>query len=146
MAPPEADIAAHDPRVIIIDADHRVRQSLADLLHIAGVEVAGTAGDVRSALQLISAEGPDVVLLDPRLPDVDAGAALLKGIQLGWPRMRVVAMGWSSPMERPEGLVGISGYVAKSASPEDFLSAVIAACDSPSPAVEPVVTMGPLPA
>jgi DNA-binding NarL/FixJ family response regulator len=116
------------PRVIIVDADHRVRQSLTDLLRIAGAEVVGSAGDVRSALNLISAETPDVALLDPRLPDVEAGAALLKGIKLGWPRMRVVVMGWSDPLEQPGVLSGVSGYVPKSASADDFLAAALAAC------------------
>jgi DNA-binding NarL/FixJ family response regulator len=121
-------IAVPTPRVAIVDADHRVRQSVADLLRIAGAEIVGDAGDVRSALQLIAEERPDYVLLDPRLPDVEAGAALLKGIRLGWPGIRTIMMGWSDPAEQPELAANISGYVSKSASPEEFLAAVMTAC------------------
>jgi len=74
------------PSVVIVDADRRVRQSLSDVLRLAGgVEVLGSAGDVRAALELIERHRPDVVVVDPRLPDVPAGIALLSGIRLAWP-------------------------------------------------------------
>ena len=72
-------------RVAVIDADRRVQQSIAEVLRVQGVEVIGTAGDVRSALELVENLNPTVLLVDPRLPDIDAGRALLSGIALGWP-------------------------------------------------------------
>ena len=83
------------PRVVIVDADRRVLQSLSDLLGVSGeVEVVGRATDVRAALEEIEREHPDVVLVDPRLPDVDAGMALIGGMSRAWPSMRVVVTGW----------------------------------------------------
>lgn len=114
-------------RVVVVDADRRVQQSLAEVLRVAGMEVVGTAGDVRSALEIIAAERPAVVLVDPRLPDLDAGAALLSSVALGWPSVRIVAMGWAEGGE--SRLTTVDAFVAKSAQAEEFVAAALAACD-----------------
>jgi DNA-binding NarL/FixJ family response regulator len=116
------------PRVAIIDADRRVRQSVADLLAIAGVPVVGSAGDIGEALSLVRAEHPEVLLVDPRLPDVDSGEALIEGVAAHWPTVRVVLMGWSDRLERPSLLALASGYLAKTSSPEEFLARTLEAC------------------
>ena len=117
------------PRVVIVDADRRVQQSLSDLLGVTGeVEVVGRAGDVRAALQEVERLQPDVVLVDPRLPDVEAGQALIGGMARAWPSMRIVLTGWSGP----EGNIGLdqagSRYVSKGSSPEAFVTAIVNAC------------------
>ncbi len=117
---PEAE-AACSPRVAVVDLDRRVQQSLAEVLRVAGVEVVGTAGDVRAALELIASQKPDVLLLDPRLPDVDAGKALLSSIALGWPSIRVIQMGWT------DAAAG-GTFIPKSAQPDEFLAATLEAC------------------
>lgn len=123
----QGTLNGHAPRVAVVDSDRRVQQSLAEVLRVAGVDVIGTAGDMRSALELISNERPSVVLLDPRLPDLDAGMALLASIARGWPTVRVVLMGWADPGEArlPDDL----SFVSKSAPSEEFVSAALAACD-----------------
>ncbi|HEX6128880.1 MAG TPA: response regulator [Candidatus Limnocylindria bacterium] len=122
----QGTLNGHAPRVAVVDSDRRVQQSLAEVLRVAGVDVIGTAGDVRAALELISKERPSVVLLDPRLPDLDAGMALLASVSRGWPSVRVVLMGWAAPGEArlPDDL----SFVSKSASSEEFVSAALAAC------------------
>ncbi len=118
------------PRVVIVDADRRVQQSLADLLGVTGeVQVVGRAGDVRAALELVQQELPDVVLVDPRLPDIEAGLALVAGLARAWPSMRVVTTGWSDTEgHAPLGSSGTATYVSKSASPEQFAAAIVDAC------------------
>jgi DNA-binding NarL/FixJ family response regulator len=113
-------------RVAVIDADRRVQQSIAEVLRVQGVEVIGTAGDVRSALELVENLNPTVLLVDPRLPDIDAGRALLSGIALGWPSVRVVLMGWT---DEPDGMPADAAFVSKSAQPEEFVAATVAACN-----------------
>jgi DNA-binding NarL/FixJ family response regulator len=115
------------PSVVIIDADRRVRQSLSDVLRLAGgVEVLGSAGDVRAALELMEHHRPDVVVVDPRLPDAPAGIALIGGIRLAWPETRIVLTGWvgaESHLPGPD-----LTFVAKSAPAEEFVAAVVEAC------------------
>jgi DNA-binding NarL/FixJ family response regulator len=114
--------------VVIVDADRRVMQSLADLLGVTGeIAIVGGAGDVRSALELVEEARPDVALIDPRLPDIEAGVALIAGLTRAWPSMRIVMTGWSDT----EGHIqpgGSTTYVSKSASPEEFATAIVDAC------------------
>ena len=116
------------PRVVIVDGDRRVQQSLADLLGVGGeVEVVGRAGDVRAALELVERIRPDVVLVDPRLPDAEAGLALIGGLARAWPNLRIVLTGWSDPEGRTM-LNGSPRYVSKGSSPEEFAAAITACC------------------
>jgi DNA-binding NarL/FixJ family response regulator len=117
------------PRVVIVDADRRVMQSLADLLGVTGdVAVIGGAGDVRSALELVEEARPDVVLVDPRLPDIEAGLALIAGLARAWPSMRIVMTGWSDTEGHALPGDSLTTYVSKSASPEEFAAAIVDAC------------------
>jgi DNA-binding NarL/FixJ family response regulator len=122
-------VAPSAPRVVIVDADRRVQQSLSDLLVLTGrVSVVGRAGDVRAALEEVQKAEPDVVLLDPRLPDVEAGVALIAGLRRAWPSMKVVLTGWADV----EGHAALDGsracYVSKGGTPEEFVSAIVDAC------------------
>lgn len=132
MSPKPRSTSPSPPRVLIVDADRRVQQSVADLLGVTGeVDVVGGAGDVRAALEEVERKHPDVVLVDPRLPDVEAGIALIGGLTRAWPRMRIVLTGWNDT----EGHALLSGaptpYVSKGGSPEDFVSDLLTACARP---------------
>jgi DNA-binding NarL/FixJ family response regulator len=115
--------------VVIVDADRRVQQSLSDLLGVSGeVEVVGRAGDVRAALEEVQRLRPDVVLVDPRLPDVEAGEALIGGMARAWPSMRIVLTGWNNPDGQSQLTDAANCYVSKGSSPEEFVSAIVDAC------------------
>ena len=58
-------------RVVVVDDQALIRQGIAGLLAVAGIEVAGEAADGRAAIELIAATEPDVVLLDMRMPRFD---------------------------------------------------------------------------
>lgn len=112
-----------------MDADRRVQQSLTDLLGVTGtVSVVGQAHDVRDALQLAERLRPDVMLIDPRLPDVEAGMALVTGLERAWPNMKIVLTGWTDVEGHASSLT--PRFISKSSSPEAFLADVVAACCS----------------
>lgn len=118
-------------RVLVVDADRRVQQSIADALQLSGrVDVVGRAGDVRNALELIALRSPSVVVMDPRLPDLTAAIALVRGIQRGWPKLRIVMIGWSDALENAELARAADAVVAKNATPEEFVANVVDACCS----------------
>lgn len=122
---------SHDarPRVAIVDADRRVQKSLAEVLRVAGdVEVVGWAGDVGHALELIAETRPTVVVLDPRLPDIAAGAAFITSLTRRWPAICVVMTGWADGGELPALAARADAFVSKSAPPEEFVAAVVRAC------------------
>ena len=65
-------------RVVLVDADERVRESLCSLLCIGDrIEVVGSAGATDAALDVIRETEPDVVVVDPRLPDLPGGIAFI---------------------------------------------------------------------
>lgn len=119
------------PKVVIVDADRRVQASLADLLGVTGeVQVVGRAGDVRAALELVEQERPDVVLVDPRLPDLEAGVALIAGMARAWPSLRIVLTGWNDTAGHGQLAATETAYVSKNATPEEFREAIVLACSA----------------
>ncbi|RAN78192.1 DNA-binding response regulator [Bacillus sp. SRB_336] len=62
-------------RVVIVD-DHPVfRRGLRSLLETAGISVAAEAADARQGMAAVLAHGPDVVLMDLHLPDLNGAEA-----------------------------------------------------------------------
>src|SRR6478735_8180356 len=70
-------------RVVLVDADERVRESLAGLLCIVG-----SAGQTGPAMDLVLATEPDIVVLDPRLPEPDAGLSFIQRLRASAPGVR----------------------------------------------------------
>ncbi|HEX6844010.1 MAG TPA: response regulator, partial [Actinomycetota bacterium] len=56
---------------MIVDDNAGFRESLTELLQGNDVEVLGQAGSGLGALELARALGPDVVLMDVRMPEMD---------------------------------------------------------------------------
>ena len=80
-------------RVLVVDADRRVRQSLAGLIRVSdGLWLAAAVGDPMGAVRALEGDSADVVLIDPRLPEAEAGAGLLAEIRRRWPEVRIVAL------------------------------------------------------
>jgi two-component system, cell cycle response regulator DivK len=69
--PPEAE----HPLVLLVDDNDRNRKLVADLLRAADVRTL-EAGSGAEAIALAVVHGPDVILLDLGLPDMDAGEVM----------------------------------------------------------------------
>lgn len=104
-------------RILIVDDSAVMRSLLRSVLRSArGFEVAGTAGDGESALQLIEELRPDLVLLDVEMPVMD-GLATLRKLRSRGHKMPVIVC---SALTQRGGRVtiealasGASDYVAK---------------------------------
>jgi DNA-binding NarL/FixJ family response regulator len=115
-------------RVLVVDADERVRESLAGLLAIGRrCIVVGSASHPESALELIAAEPPDVIILDPRLPEVDAGRAFIARVRELAPSVRVLVMSWSDSLGHDSIVTGADAFVRKTFRPRELIDAVLAA-------------------
>jgi DNA-binding NarL/FixJ family response regulator len=70
-------------RVLIVDDHPMVREGLRSMLEPAGVDIVGEAGTGADALRMAAALGPDAILLDLELPDLDGLVVLqrLKALQ-----------------------------------------------------------------
>jgi DNA-binding response OmpR family regulator len=115
-------------RVLVVDADDRVRESLTGLLAIGGrCMVVASAGQVGPALDLAIDHQPDVVIVDPRLPEVDGGMIFIGRLRAQLPGVRILAMGWSDSLEADVLESGADGFVRKTFRPSELVAAVLAA-------------------
>ena len=55
-------------RVVLADDNVLLREGIAGLLERAGFEIAGQAGDADGLIALVQAEGPDLAVIDIRMP------------------------------------------------------------------------------
>ena len=125
-------VAPWDPlRLVVVDADDRTRESIVGLLGIRDrFRVVGSAGHVGAAIRLVEQERPDVVILDPRLPEITGGVTLIRAIRGIDPRIRILAVGWSPELEHDSLEAGADGFVRKTFRPAE-LAGAIARCTAP---------------
>ncbi len=116
--------AGAGPRVFLVD-DHGLFRSGVRSELSGSVEVVGEAGDVESAIALISDRLPDVVLLDVHLPD-GGGQAVAAAVRPDHPQVRFLAL---SASDAPEDVIaviraGARGYVTKTISAPELVDAI----------------------
>jgi RNA polymerase sigma factor (sigma-70 family) len=121
-------------RVLIADDDDLMRAGLVELL--AGepeIQVVGEASTGREAVERARRLGPDVVLMDVRMPELDGIGATVE-LTRAAPRARVLIL---TTFERDDYVfgalrAGASGFLLKRTRPEQLIEAVhtIAAGDA----------------
>jgi DNA-binding NarL/FixJ family response regulator len=123
-------------RVVVVDADDLVRETVAALIGIGNrIEVVGAAGNATSALDLVTSAQPDVVLVDPRMPDVDAGLTFIRKLHGMAPEVSVLVVCSPEFLERAASAEGVSGSLRKTFRPDDLTAAIVAASRSASQSV-----------
>ena len=113
-------------RVLVVDDQRLIRESIASLLSIQdGIEVVGTAADGQSALELAAALGPDVVLMDVRMPGMDGVEAAAR-LRRDAPACRVVMLTTFDDEEYVVRAlqVGAAGYLLKDLPARELAEAV----------------------
>ncbi|GIF72763.1 response regulator [Asanoa siamensis] len=115
-----------DPiRVMVVDDHPMWRTGVARDLAEAGYEVVATTGEGRQAVRIAGATRPDVVVLDLQLPDV-SGVEVIHGLRAALPEVKVLMLSASGEQQSVLDAVkaGATGYLVKSAAPDEFLAAV----------------------
>lgn len=125
-APVQASTAAGGaPTVVVVDADDRTRESLVGLLGVHGrCRVVGSAGRPAEALTVIRREQPDVVVVDPRLPDIAQGLAFIRRVRAVSARGRILGMSSTPGLEPDVRAAGADGFVRKTFRPQELADAV----------------------
>ena len=100
--------------VLIVDDHATFRQAARLLLESEGFEIVGEADDGRSALEQTAALGPDVILLDVQLPDIDGFEVATRVTKLSRPPAVVLVSSHDSgDFGSLVGTCGARGFVAK---------------------------------
>jgi len=115
-----------EPLVLIVDDNERNRRLARDVLRFAGlrtIEAETGAAGIRSAGE----DGPDVILMDIRLPDLDGPETLsLLRADPRTARIPIVAVTSSAMMGDRERLLGagFDGYLEKPINVREFAGQV----------------------
>lgn len=117
-------MSARGGRVLIIDDDPLVRESLRQVLHDAGYQV-DLAGDGEAGLQALRASAPDVILVDLMMPGMN-GRQFLRSLraQDGYARIPVILMTGVYGLTVPPAALGASDVVEKPFKVEELLNKV----------------------
>lgn len=118
-------------RVVVVDDQQVMREGLVALLGlIDGVEVAGSAGDGRQALDLLRHTAADVVLMDLRMPVLD-GVAATRLLKRDHPEVAVVVLTTYADDASIADAVraGARGYLTKDAGRAEIGAAVRSAAN-----------------
>jgi DNA-binding NarL/FixJ family response regulator len=108
--------------VLIVDADRRVRQSLQFLCGCTtDLCVVGVAGDEQTVLDALANTPVDVCLIDPQLPDLETGLALVSQMHAQWPSLGVVVMSGSDSVEAPALAGGATAFIPKEGEPDRLI-------------------------
>jgi DNA-binding NarL/FixJ family response regulator len=126
-----ADSAAENEtiRVVVVDDHQIVRDGLVALLGaLDGIEVVGTAADGKDAVHVVTEAGPDVVLMDIQMPELD-GIEATRFIAGRQPAPRVVMLTMNEDDDTVLSAIraGASGYLLKGSSAAEVQNAVRAA-------------------
>ena len=113
-------------RVMIVDDDRLMREGLRAVLSSDDrLEVVAEAGDGRAAVQRARHAGPDVVLMDVRMPELD-GIAATAELLAAAPQARVMILTTFEDDAYILGALraGASGFLLKRSSPEHLIAAI----------------------
>ena len=113
-------------KVLIVDDHAVVRQGLRTFLELHDdILVVGEAGDGKTAIEMVGALEPDVVLMDLVMPQMD-GITATRQIKTAAPRTKVIALTSFAEDDKvfPAIQAGASSYLLKDVSPNDLVEAI----------------------
>ena len=114
-------------RVLVVDPDERVRDSLAGLLCIGErCVVVGTAANAAQALDMVAPGDPDVVIIDARMAEAEAGSDFIGRLRASDGSLRIVLMG-TVGAEHSAGSFGADAFIRKTFRARELVDAVVAA-------------------
>jgi DNA-binding NarL/FixJ family response regulator len=113
-------------RIVLVDDHPLWRQTLRGLLERSGTsEVVAEVADGLAALTAVADTRPDVVLMDVDIPELDGLEATRRILsQPSAPRVLVLSSSSARDQVRTAARAGASGYLVKTVSPDDIVSAV----------------------
>jgi DNA-binding NarL/FixJ family response regulator len=119
--------AVSQARVLVADDDDAVRMVVGDILEEEGFLVVGRAVDGVEALAMARALGPDVIVLDVRMPRM-GGLEAARQLRPDDPDVRLVILSaYDDPTLIQEArAVGAAAFLVKGCSLDELIAAIVA--------------------
>ena len=113
-----------EKKILIVDDEDSIRQSLSDVLKDEGFEVL-LASNGQEALKALDAKLPDLIILDIWMPIMD-GTEVLKEIKAKYPELKVIMISGHGNIEAAVKAIklGAYDYIEKPLSLEGVLLTV----------------------
>jgi signal transduction histidine kinase len=122
---PIAHSARPQIRVAVVDDNPGFRETLASLLGTEELVVVGAAASGTDAMDLVRSTGPDVVLMDVRMPEMN-GIDATRLVKSAFPDVGIVALTGVDDQDavREMLVAGASCYVLKDSDSEEIFHAI----------------------
>lgn len=128
MHPSRVDLQAAAPArsVVLVEDDALVREQLVTAMRAVGIDVLAAVSGVAQGYDAVVGTGPDVVVLDDRLPD-GLGVDLCRRLAADRPDVRVVVhtAAMTTTEQRAALDAGATAVVSKNVRPDALLHAVL---------------------
>ena len=119
-------------RVLVVDPDDRIRESITRLLPIGGrCAVVGSSAGTLEAVALAATLMPDVAVIDSRLDD-QCAEGFIATLRTTVPGIRILVLNWDAAAEPAVSLLGADAYIRKTFRPHELIDAVISAARLPA--------------
>ena len=122
MAQQQADRPA--ARVLIAEDEAIIRLDLKEMLEEEGLDVVGEASDGEAAIRLAREHGPDLVIMDIKMPGMDGLAAAEAIIAEGLGAVLILTAFSQKDLVQRAAEAGAMGYLVKPFQKSDLMPAI----------------------
>jgi DNA-binding NarL/FixJ family response regulator len=131
----------HPLRVVVADDHPYYRRGLVRSLRARGIEVVGEAPNGEAAIRAVEETGPDVVVMDLKMPGM-SGLEATRWLTARAPASRVLVLSVSNEEDDVSDavLAGASGYVLKESPVDDVVAGIRAAASGESHISQAITT------
>jgi len=111
-------------RVMLVEDNYRARQALSAYLSLqAGIQVTAEASNGLEAVNLISSQLPDIVLMDMQMPVMD-GLEATRIIKKNWPKIKVIILTIYPNYQSEARSAGADAFLVKGCSVHEIISTI----------------------
>ncbi|MGY6276623.1 response regulator [Methylomonas sp. MgM2] len=113
-------------KVLLVDDHELVRSGIEALLNtVAGISVVAVCECGEKALQVITDDAPDIVLMDVNMPGM-GGFEACRRILHDFPKVKIIGLSVHNAGPIPHQLlkIGVSGFVSKASSASEMVAAI----------------------
>jgi len=121
LAPPSTSPA---PRILIAEDEAIIRLDLKEMLEEEGIDVVGEASDGEAAIRLAREHGPDLVIMDIKMPGMDGLTAAQRIVDEDLSAVLILTAFSQKDLVQRAADAGAMGYLVKPFQKSDLMPAI----------------------